>query len=65
MQKRIPFLGHFVSEAGIEMNPEKIEAVKVWPPIKTIKQLRGFLGLTGETGRFDYIADCFGCLRAG
>ena len=37
MQKRIPFLGHFVSEAGIEMNPEKIEAVKAWPPIKTIK----------------------------
>src|SRR3954452_13238750 len=37
MQKRIPFLGYFVSEAGIEMNPEKIEAVKAWPSIKMIK----------------------------
>ena len=52
MQKRIPFLGHFVSEAGIEMNPEKIEAVKAWPPIKMIKQLRGFLGLTGYYRKF-------------
>src|SRR5215212_1590244 len=52
MQKRIPFLGHFISEAGIEMNPEKIEAVKAWPPIKTIKQLRGFLGLTGYYQKF-------------
>ena len=46
-QKWVPFLGYFVSEAGIEMDPKKIEAVKEWPVIKSVKQLRAFLGLTG------------------
>jgi hypothetical protein len=47
MQKKVPYLGHYISENGIEMDPKKIEAVKNWPDITTVKQLRGFLGLIG------------------
>ena len=28
---RIQYLGHIISEEGISVNPEKIEAIKNWP----------------------------------
>ena len=52
MQKRIPFLGHYVSQKGIETDPKKISTIKEWPEIKTKKQLMSFLGLTGYYRKF-------------
>src|SRR5690349_1999864 len=51
-QKRVPYLGHYISEKGIEMDPKKISAVIKWPKITTITQLRGFLGLIGFYRKF-------------
>lgn len=34
------------------MDPQKIEAIMQWPAPKTIKAVRGFLGLTGYYRRF-------------
>jgi hypothetical protein len=48
----IEYLGHVVSGQGVSMDREKIQAVLDWPPPKNIKQLRGFLGLTGYYRRF-------------
>ena len=31
IQKRVHFLGHVVSEEGIETDPEKIDKVRNWP----------------------------------
>ena len=46
MQK-IDYLGHTLSASGVAMDNTKLEAVKEWPKPENLKQLRGFLGLTG------------------
>ena len=45
MQKKILYLGHIISEDGIETDPNKTEVVKNWPTPKNIKELRSFLGM--------------------
>ena len=51
-QKRIVYLGHIVSDKGIEAEPEKTEAVKNWPTPKSVKEVRKFLGFIGYYRRF-------------
>ncbi|PKI35383.1 hypothetical protein CRG98_044226, partial [Punica granatum] len=43
-------LGFVVSERGIEVDPDKVKAIKELPPPSTVREVRGFLG------RLDYIA---------
>ena len=45
--KQVAFLGHVVSEKGIEMDPAKIEAITKWPRPNTVTEVRSFLGLAG------------------
>lgn len=49
---KVHYLGHIISSVGMEVDQSKIEAVRDWPQPNTIKQLRGFLGLTGYYRRF-------------
>ncbi|KAL0547245.1 hypothetical protein IC582_017174 [Cucumis melo] len=49
---RISYLGHYISKKGIEVDSEKIRAVKEWPAPANVRELRGFLGLTGYYRRF-------------
>ena len=49
---RIEYLGHWVSEKGVEADQEKIRTMLEWPIPKNIRELRGFLGLTGYYRRF-------------
>ena len=51
-QNRVKYLGHFVSEAGIETDPSYIQCVVDYPAPKDVKQLRRFLGLAGFYRRF-------------
>jgi hypothetical protein len=46
-QKEVDYLGHVVSGNVVTMDVNKIEAVRDWPRPNNVKQLRGFLGLTG------------------
>lgn len=48
----VDYLGHTVSGNGVSMDKGKVQAVLDWPPPKNLKQLRGFLGLTGYYRRF-------------
>lgn len=48
----VDYLGHRVSGVGVAMDVDKVQSVKDWPTPKNIKQLRGFLGLTGYYRRF-------------
>ncbi|KAI3753279.1 hypothetical protein L2E82_25328 [Cichorium intybus] len=51
-QEQVVFLGHVFSSEGVSVEEEKISAVKSWPIPSTVKEVRGFLGLTGYYRRF-------------
>lgn len=44
-QKSVKFLGHVVSDKGVHTDPDKTEAVRIWPVPKTVKEVRSLLGL--------------------
>lgn len=45
LQKDVTYLGHVISEEGINSDPEKIAAVIDWPIPKNIRNVRSFLGI--------------------
>ena len=51
-QTSVRYLGHVVSENGVETDPEKVNALKTWPIPKNLKELRSFLGFSGYYRRF-------------
>jgi len=48
----IQYLGHIVSNNGVQPDLEKLDAVRNWPVPTSLKSLRGFLGLTRFYHRF-------------
>ncbi|XP_069150509.1 uncharacterized protein [Solanum lycopersicum] len=48
----VTFLGHVVSDQGVEVDPRKTEAVKKWPKPLTPTDIRSFLGLAGYYRRW-------------
>ena len=53
-KKRIHYLGHIVSDKGIETDPRKIEAIVQWPGPRTVHEVRKFLGFTNYYRKFVY-----------
>jgi len=51
-RQRVDFLGHVLTKAGIEVQPEKIEAVQNWPTPQNLTELRSFIGLCSYYRRF-------------
>jgi hypothetical protein len=50
--KQIQYLGHIISEDGIVVDLEKVEAIREWSAPKNVKEVRYFMGLTGYYRRF-------------
>ena len=48
----VNFLGHVINQNGVQMQLDKIKSILNWSIPKTVKQLRGFLGLTGYYRKF-------------
>ena len=42
---RIQYLGHIISEEGISMDPENIEAIMNWPTPRNVIDVISFMGL--------------------
>ena len=51
-QKKVEFLGHVVSEQGVQCDPAKLKAVARWPRPRTVPQVRSFLGFCSYYRRF-------------
>jgi hypothetical protein len=48
----VEYLGHIVSHEDVKVDPNKIKAMREWPMLKTLKKLRGLLGLIGYYYKF-------------
>ena len=52
LQTKIKYLGHVISENGIETDPDKIETIKNWPQPKRVRDVRSFLGFASYYRKF-------------
>jgi hypothetical protein len=48
----VEYLGHILSHEGFKVDPNNIKAMMDWPIPKTLKNIRGFLGLIGYFHKF-------------
>ena len=50
--REVSFIGHIVSEKGIQVDLKKIQVIIEWKPSRNVTKVRSFLGLTGYYIRF-------------
>ena len=48
----VRLLGHVVLDSGVSVDPEKVESVMSWERLKSVFEIRSFLGLAGCYRRF-------------
>ena len=49
---RITFLGHVISDKGVEADPEKTKAVREFPQPTNVKELQRFNGMVNQLAKF-------------
>ena len=50
--RKVPFLGHVLSEDGISVDPSKVQEVLDWKAPTSIHEVQSFFGLAGYYRRF-------------
>ena len=50
--REVSFLGHIVSEEGIQVDLKKIEVIIKWKPPRNVTEVHSFQGLAGYYRRF-------------
>ena len=56
-QDIVKFLGHIVSQKGIEIDPEKLEAINNLPQPNNISDLRRLLGMVNHMGKSENLTE--------
>ena len=51
-RRKVKYLGHVVSENGIQTDPDKTEAIRNWEQPTTVSNIRAFLGLCSYYRKF-------------
>lgn len=51
-QTQVNYLGHVVSQNGVETDPDKLKVLKDWPVPTCVKELRSFLSFSSYYRRF-------------
>ena len=51
-KRQIKYLGHIVSDRGVQTDPDKIAVLKEWQPPSNLKELCSFLGFAEYYRRF-------------
>ena len=51
-QRQLKFLGHIVNEQGIQADPDKTAAISDMPAPTNISELRHFMGMVNQLGKF-------------
>ena len=49
---KVTFQGHIILKNGLEVDPEKVEAVQKWKRPATVIEIKSFLGLAGYYRKF-------------
>jgi hypothetical protein len=52
LAEEVPFLGHVISDEGIEVDPSKVQDVLDYKSPRSVTQIRSFLRLAGYYHRF-------------
>jgi len=50
--RKIEFLGHVITEEGISITPERIDAIQRFPTPTNVTELQQFLGTINYVGKF-------------
>jgi hypothetical protein len=50
--KKVPFIGHILSENGVSLDPSKVQEVMDWKVLTTVSEVRSFLGLASYYHHF-------------
>lgn len=49
---KLEYLGHFISDKGVETDPSKISVINSWLVPSNVKEVKSFLGLAGYYRKF-------------
>ena len=53
-KRQVKFLGHLIDAEGIRPDPEKTAALQDLAPPKSISELRRFMGMANQLGKFSW-----------